>query len=108
MAGSIGKRIYSTTEWKAARLVALDRDGYRCRTCGKAGRLEVHHVLPIHLGGEPFRLSNLKSICRDCHFRGASEAAARGRCRFAVECVDEELCRCRYLTFGISSSLPIA
>ena len=29
----------------------FDRDGYRCRTCGKAGRLNCDHVKRIEDGG---------------------------------------------------------
>ena len=54
--------------WEAARRAALDRDGWRCRTCGKAGRLEVDHVLPLDRGGDPLDLTNLQTLCRDCHF----------------------------------------
>ena len=49
----------------------LERDGYRCRQCGKAaGRsnLEVHHVEPTHLGGSD-DLGNLVTLCRGCHIR---------------------------------------
>ena len=53
--------------WKVIRLEILERDGYRCRKCGKAGRLEVDHVLPIHKGGAVYLESNLQSLCRDCH-----------------------------------------
>ena len=33
--------------WAAARRQALDRDRYRCRSCGRAGRLECDHVIPL-------------------------------------------------------------
>ena len=29
--------------------------------------MEVHHVKPLHLGGAPFDLANLATLCRDCH-----------------------------------------
>ena len=37
--------------WARIRREVLDRDGWRCQTCGKPGRLEVDHILPLHLGG---------------------------------------------------------
>ena len=49
------------------RRLVLDRDGYRCRTCGRAGRLEVDHVRPIHRGGDMYDLSNLQVLCVRCH-----------------------------------------
>ena len=56
-------------KWARVRLVVLERDGWRCRTCGKAGRLEVDHVTPLHEGGAVFDLSNLQTLCKRCHFR---------------------------------------
>ena len=29
----------------------LERDGYKCRKCGRGGRLEVHHTVPVQDGG---------------------------------------------------------
>ena len=55
--------------WGRARRAALDRDGWRCQTCGKAGRLEVHHLKPLEHGGKPFDPSNLTTICREDHIR---------------------------------------
>ena len=57
------------TTWKRARAAARERDGYRCRGCGKAGRLEVHHIQPLRRGGEPFDLKNLQTLCRRCHVK---------------------------------------
>ena len=53
-------------QWEASRRQAMDRDGHRCVQCGAAGRFEVHHRKPIHLGGgnEP---ANLETLCRACH-----------------------------------------
>ena len=53
--------------WERLRLEILARDGYRCRTCGRAGRLEVDHVTPISKGGDPWNPANLQSLCRGCH-----------------------------------------
>ena len=33
--------------WQAVRRAALKRDRWRCRACGKAGVLEVDHVVRI-------------------------------------------------------------
>ena len=53
--------------WRAFRLTILDRDGWRCRTCGKAGRLEVDHITPLERSGAPFEASNCQSLCVGCH-----------------------------------------
>ena len=49
------------------RAAVLDRDGWRCRGCGRAGKMEVDHVVPLHKGGAPYALSNLQTLCRGCH-----------------------------------------
>ena len=50
--------------WALLRRFILDRDGWRCRRCGRPGRLEVHHV-----NGNPSdnREANLLTYCRTCH-----------------------------------------
>ena len=45
----------------------VDRDGWRCRQCGRAGRMEVDHVVPLDRGGDPWALDNLQALCRACH-----------------------------------------
>ena len=52
--------------WEKIRLTALNRDQWRCRECGKAGRLEVHHVIRLKDGGTN-DLSNLLTLCVGCH-----------------------------------------
>ena len=38
-------------QWRKVRLVILDRDGWRCQKCGKAGRMEVDHIKPLDEAG---------------------------------------------------------
>ena len=33
--------------WERTRLAVFARDGYRCKACGKSGRLECDHVEPL-------------------------------------------------------------
>ena len=52
------------------RKQVLDAAGWRCEKCGVAGRLEVHHLLPLHRpGGEALALdpANLSVRCGECH-----------------------------------------
>ena len=56
----------------------LDRDGWRCQKCGKAGRMEVDHIKPLDDGGEMYDASNLQTLCYDCHFEKSQEER-RGR-----------------------------
>ena len=51
--------------WKKFRLTILDRDGHRCRKCGKAGILEVDHIRGHSAG--VFEASNCQTLCRGCH-----------------------------------------
>ena len=56
----------SAHRWAALRRFVLDRDDWRCSTCGRYGRLEVHHV-----DGDPSNNThdNLQTLCRSCHIR---------------------------------------
>ncbi len=56
-----------TRRWAAFRRSILVRDGYRCRTCGRPGRLEVNHIVPVHLGGATFDPENAQALCRADH-----------------------------------------
>lgn len=51
------------------RFRALCDAQWRCSECGRAGRLEVHHVKPLAEGGAAYDLANLRVLCRPCHFR---------------------------------------
>ncbi len=63
--------------WARARRNVLDRDGWRCLNCGRAGRLEVDHVIALRNGGEPWDMGNLQTLCRaPCHF---AKTAAENR-----------------------------
>ena len=58
---------YKTQAWARTRRRILNRDGYRCRCCGRSGRFEVDHIRPIQDGGS-HALANLQTLCRNCHF----------------------------------------
>lgn len=53
--------------WAVVRRQVLDRDGWRCRLCRRAGKLEVDHVLALEDGGDPWAADNLQTLCRQCH-----------------------------------------
>ena len=53
--------------WATARKKALNLAGYRCSECGKAGRLEVHHIIDLDRGGAALAQDNLRTLCRSCH-----------------------------------------
>ena len=60
-------RRLSRPRWDHVRRLALDAAGWRCTQCGRAGRLEVHHVVPLDDGGAAYDLDNLVVLCRGCH-----------------------------------------
>ena len=67
MAGRAARGVYSSRAWAIVRYRVLERDGWRCVRCGKAGRLEVDHIREIAKGGKPFDPENLRTLCRGCH-----------------------------------------
>jgi 5-methylcytosine-specific restriction enzyme A len=63
-----GASIYDTPRWKAVRFLAKRRDGFKCVTCGAAGRLQVDHIKPLRSHPElAFDLANLQTLCIACH-----------------------------------------
>ena len=46
----------------------LQRDGWRCQTCGSRRGLEVHHITPRSKLG-PDAEENLITLCWQCHRR---------------------------------------
>ena len=64
--------------WGKVRLVVFDRDGWKCRTCGRGGRLECDHIQRLEDGGALYDLGNLQTLCRGCHF-DKSQFERRGR-----------------------------
>ena len=55
--------------WAIVREQVRQRDGYRCQDCGKAGFLEVDHIIPLGEGGAYYDPNNLQCLCRPCHFK---------------------------------------
>ena len=72
-----GSRHYAKLDrhrWALVRLRVFERDNWRCRRCGRAGRLECDHVVPLHRGGAEYAPENLQTLCRRCHIaKTASE-----------------------------------
>ena len=70
-------QLLDARRWTLTRRQVFDRDGWRCRECGKAGRLECHHVVALERGGAPFEVDNVIALCRGCHL--AEHADERDR-----------------------------
>ncbi|MCY3608985.1 MAG: HNH endonuclease [Acidimicrobiaceae bacterium] len=65
--------------WAATRRAVFARDGHRCRSCGRAGRLECDHVEPLWRtpDQDPYSIEGCQTLCRGCHV--AKSAAERRR-----------------------------
>ena len=55
--------------WSAVRRAVFERDNYRCVDCGRAGKLECDHIVPMQRepGQDPYDMNGLQSLCRSCH-----------------------------------------
>ena len=63
-------RHHDRIPWRAAarlRRFVFIRDGYRCLVCGRAGRLECDHVIPLDRGGAALDPANCQTLCVSCH-----------------------------------------
>ena len=71
--------------WDCIRKRAISAAGRRCSRCGLAGKLEVHHVNPLALGGD--NRSPVAVLCRNCHFlqHNPPDPARRAWAKFLQE-----------------------
>lgn len=58
--------VFGSDIWKAEQKCILLRDPV-CRMCGKNPSVEVHHIRPKHLKGNPEHPRNLIGLCMECH-----------------------------------------
>jgi 5-methylcytosine-specific restriction endonuclease McrA len=64
------RHVTRTKRWQALRAEILERDRYRCRSCGCGGRLEVDHIKPVRTNPElSYDPGNLQALCPSCHTR---------------------------------------
>jgi hypothetical protein len=52
--------------WQHVRRAVMTRDRYRCRSCGTAEQVDVHHIKFRSAGGGD-SLDNCACLCRCCH-----------------------------------------
>ena len=75
-----------TRAWRRVRLLVFERDGYRCRCCGKAGRLECDHIVPLDSWkGDPLDMRQSAVACAELPYREDARGELRGAgpCRVA-------------------------
>ena len=54
--------------WPSLREKVLKRDDRKCSGCGVRVNLQVHHIIPLSLGGRNV-MENLTTLCKECHQR---------------------------------------
>ena len=54
--------------WEGVRRAVLERDGFSCRRCGRTGRMEVDHIMPLHIAIDN-SMENLQTLCLKCHWK---------------------------------------
>ena len=69
----------ASRQWQRTRKAVFIRDKYLCTRCKKHGKLEAHHIVEIHNGGDAWALSNILSLCTDCHRKTYSKPESPAR-----------------------------
>ena len=54
--------------YRKLRTNVLERDGWRCQSCGTSENLQVHHIRSRSALGDD-TADNLVTLCADCHDR---------------------------------------
>lgn len=76
--GDCSHNFYSKYIWSNLRSRLLKESKHKCQTCNTKScdgtfPLEVHHIHPIALGGNPFDEENLIVVCPVCHLDAHTE-----------------------------------
>ena len=62
---------YNDEIYLSNRILAFERDGWRCTQCGSREKLQAHHIEPVPKGtfntSIVHRVENLQTLCRTCH-----------------------------------------
>ena len=78
--------------WERTRRAVFARDGFRCRCCGRAGRLECDHVVPLWRDPlqDAYNPANCQALTRGCHIaKTRRERAERDQGRPVAPAVAE-------------------
>lgn len=60
-------KFYRSKEWRDTRQEVLKRDCFTCAMCGCTANL-VHHKVEVRTDwSKRLEMSNLESVCRNCH-----------------------------------------
>lgn len=72
-----------------SRLIALERDKFKCVLCGQRGGLEVDHIIAVADSGT-HHPTNLRTLCNDCHKTRTSQQRQERQSRRKKEGVKNE------------------
>ncbi len=64
---AVGRTAGTLEQWREMKHAILARAGSRCEACGRAGRLDVHHLVKRSHGGGDADPDRLVALCRRCH-----------------------------------------
>lgn len=78
-------RALNRRRWALVRREVFERDGYRCVRCGRAGRLECDHIVPLVHHGSAYETSNLQTLCRGCHIAKTRKEKQAKKSRSVVD-----------------------
>jgi len=74
---------YNDETYLSNRLLAFDRDGWKCTRCGSQENLQAHHIEPVPKGTfDPkvvHRVKNLQTLCGTCHRSLPNDGSLRSR-----------------------------
>lgn len=83
-------KFYGSPEWKALRLLCIERDHKECQWCKKEGKvtlkedviLEVDHIKELEFYPEfALDIDNLRTLCKDCHNKRHGRMNYRGQAK---------------------------
>lgn len=63
------KEFLATAYWKSVAAVVKERDGRKCVVCNSPKKIAAHHRTYRHHGEEHLHLSDLTTLCEECHQR---------------------------------------
>lgn len=59
------------------RLKILERDNFKCTTCGRSNKLTIAHIVPIGIqkrcDHKSFKMDECKTQCVECHLKEEEE-----------------------------------
>ena len=63
---------FEPKRWTKVHLMqkVLKAAGGKCEACGRAigpREMQIHHIVPLSMGGRAYDINNLQCLCAECH-----------------------------------------